>query len=62
MKIRMLTSVAGTREKTGESFTYEAGEEYEVSAAEGKDLCSRPEDMPRAEPVAKKPAARAERR
>lgn len=58
----MLTSVAGTREKSGESFCYEAGEEYEVSAAEGKDLCSRPEDSPRAEPIAKKPSSRAERR
>ncbi len=58
----MLTSVAGTKEKTGEVFVYEVGEIYEVSPKEGKDLCSRPEDMPRAEPIAQPKQARAETR
>lgn len=61
MRIRMLTTVAGTR-KNGEPYCYEAGEEYDVSAREGKDLCARPEDDPRAEPVARKPSSRAEQR
>jgi hypothetical protein len=62
MKVRMLTTVAGTREKSGEPYCYEAGEEYDLPSAEARDLCSRPEDFPRAEPVAQKQSKRAERR
>lgn len=61
MKVRMLTSVVGV-DKHGEPYVYDVGEEYEVSASEGKDLCSRPEDFPRAEPVAQKRVQRAETR
>ena len=58
----MLTSVAGTDEKTGEPYVYEAGEEYELPQKVAKDFCSRPEDMPRAEPVAVTKRQRAETR
>jgi hypothetical protein len=56
MRIRMLTTVA----EPGR--TLEANEEYELDDAEARDLCSRPDDMPRAEPVAVKQAQRRETR
>lgn len=58
----MNTTVAGVREATGEHYVYPAGEIVEVSAKEGKDLCSRPADAPRATAIAQKPAARRETR
>lgn len=61
MKVRMLTSVAGTRDGD-KPYVYEAGETYDLPSAEAKDLCARPVDSPRAEPVAVKRADRAERR
>lgn len=61
MRVRMLTTVAGTRED-GSSYVYPAGEEVDVPTREAKDLCARPEDMPRAEPVAVREVDRAERR
>lgn len=61
MRVRMLTSVAGTDPK-GEPYVYEAGEEYDLPAAEAKAFVSTPEDMPRAEPVAQKRQAKAEKR
>lgn len=56
MRIRMLTTVAE------ENRTLDVGEEYDLPADEAKDLCARPEDMPRAEPVAQKRADARERR
>lgn len=56
MRVRMLTTVAE------EGRTLEAGEEYDLAADEARDLCARPEDMPRAEPVAEKPADRRQTR
>jgi hypothetical protein len=56
MKIRMLTTVAE------EGRVLEAGEEYELDTVEAKDLCARPADMPRAEPVAVRRVEKAERR
>lgn len=61
MKVRMLTTVAGVNAK-GESFCHEAGEEYDLPAAEAKAYVSIPQDMPRAEPVTQKRVQRAETR
>ena len=55
MRVRMLTSMAGEH-------NLEEGREYDLPADLGKALCSEPEDHPRAEPVATKPADRAEKR
>lgn len=58
----MLTTVAGTREKSGEPYCYEAGCEYDLPTREAKDLLSRPQGFPRAEAAAQKPSQTAERR
>lgn len=62
MKVRMLTSVAGTKGKNNEPYVYEVGEVYDLPAKEAKDLLERPEDMPRAEAVVQKAVERAETR
>lgn len=56
MLIRMLTTSA----EPGR--TLEAGEEYELPESEARELCEKPADMPRAEPVAVKPAQRRQTR
>jgi hypothetical protein len=61
MRVRMLTTVAGYRDD-GSSYVHEAGAEYDLPADEAQDYLARPDDMPRAEPVAVKAAQRAEKR
>lgn len=57
----MLTSVAGFDED-GNGYHWDAGETYDLPAEVAKDLCARPQDMPRAEPVAEARAKKRETR
>lgn len=56
MKVRMLTDVLGA------GMVWRAGEVHDVDQATGKAWCSSETGEPRAEPVAVKPQARAEKR
>lgn len=47
----MLTSIAGI-DKDGNPYHWDAGETLDLPADVARDLCARPSDMPRAEPVA----------
>lgn len=57
----MLTSVAGL-DDDGNAYHWEAGETLDLPAVVAKDLCARPEDMPRAEPVGETRAKKRETR
>jgi hypothetical protein len=56
MRVRMLTSVAGTRD--GKAYCHEAGKEYDLPSDVAREYVSRPEAMPRAEAVAEVPSGR----
>ncbi len=57
----MLTSVVGYDDH-GKVYHWEAGETLDLPAAVAKDLCARPQDMPRAEPVGEVRAKKRETR
>ncbi len=61
MKVRMLTTVAGT-DRNGRAYDWPAGDEIDLPADVAKDLCARPSDMPRAEPVAQTRTSKRETR
>lgn len=61
MKVRMLTSVAGVDEH-GDPYDWPAGEILDLPTKVARDLCARPADMPRAEPVAETRAKKRETR